>query len=200
MRRMRFPCLQMEILSSNFYSQMLLSSLMLNQWYSKDLFWLLGDHAHSRWHPVFHMGDPTHHSAVVLRVPSSTLCSPLRPLLICPHGWCIFSLPSEPFFCLLGCLPPLHQEGCSSRILGELEEESTWRMLEEHPCSPSRVLLSQLSKPFSLWYFSVSTCQSTTLKYFWLYNLISHPGCKCYCCQSPRNAEKQHKVTLNHSN
>lgn len=57
--------------------------------------------------------------------PSAALSSPL----ICPCGWCTFSLPSEPFFCLFCCLPafyqPFYQPGCSSSIFGELEEEST---------------------------------------------------------------------------
>lgn len=181
---------------------MLLSSLMLNHCHSKkDLFWLPTDHAHSsRQHPAFRMGDATHHGALLLQVPLSTLCSPLLPsdlplwlVHLLPALWTLF-LPILLPPCLLPTLPP-------TRMLfhllwrigrGEHVKDAGRASLFSFTCSPLPIEQTLLPLPFVPIYLPKyhSEIFLALYKSFMFYNLILHPGCKCYCCQSPRNTYK----------
>lgn len=168
--KMSFPCLQMEILSSNVHSQMFLSSLMLSQWHSKtDLFWLWIDHPLSPQEncSVFHVWDSTHHGALLLWVPLfflSLLWS--SPVADAPSPSPL--LPLNPFSAYFAVSITFHQQGCSPAPLESWERRSHPLMLEDPPCSPSSAVLSQFSKSFSLCHLSLSIHQRTILKYFWL--------------------------------
>lgn len=59
-------------------------------------------------------------------------------------------------------------------------------------CSPLPIEQTLLPLPFVPIYLPKyhSEIFLALYKSFMFYNLILHPGCKCYCCQSPRNTYK----------
>lgn len=204
--KMSFLCLQMEILSSNVSSQMLLSSLMLNQWHSKtDLFWLSRDHPLLK--TAFSFPCGRQHSpqssaaagALVLPLQPSPRCDlPLWLVSLLPD----LSCPLNSFSAYFAVSFSLHQQGCSPAPLENWERRTHPLTLGEPPCSPSPAVLSQFSKSFSLCHLSLSTCQRTILKSFWLYlNLVN--STTYFCIQDVNVASlkvREIPVTHIHSN
>lgn len=112
------------------------------------------------------------------------------------------SCPLNPFPAYFAVSLSFHQQGCSPVPLENWEGRTHPLMLEEPPFSPSPTVLLQFSKSFPLCHLSLSTCQRTILRYFWLYiNLVS--SMTYFCIQDVNVAAlrvQEIPVTLTHSN
>lgn len=131
----------------------------------------------------------------------SFLCSPLLEL-ICPCGWCPFSLTFPALWILFLSILLSHSFSTNKDVLQHI-----WRTgKEEHIlwCWKSLLVLPpfQFSKYFSLCHLSLFICQRTILKYFLLYiNLVS--SMTYFCIHNVKMAAlrvQEIPVTLMHSN